>query len=273
VKVRLVCVLLVPLVLLASCAGDDDDDAADADEPPPAVDGAAPPEVAAAEDDWPLPGRTNANTRALPDSPLTAANVDQLAERWQAPLDGIGSIGNAATTPLILGDRVVVQALNSTVRVFDRATGELDWETEVEAATNIGPNGVAVGWGRVYAPKGMKEIFALDLETGEELWATEIVATPTTGIDIQPQVVDGLVLVSTVPISLAGQYTPGDRGVLVALDAETGEVVWEFDTVLGEDLWGNPDVNSGGGAWYQSSHASALRERLAPGRGRPLWAP
>jgi outer membrane protein assembly factor BamB len=250
VKVRLVCVLLVPLVLLASCAGDDDDDAADADEPPPAVDGAAPPEVAAAEDDWPLPGRTYANTRAVPESPITAANVDQLAERWQAPLEGIGSIGNAATTPLILGDRVVVQALNSTVRVFDRATGELDWETEVEAATNIGPNGVAVGWGRVYAPKGMKEIFALDLETGEELWATEIVAPPTTGSDIQPQVVDGLVLVSTVPISLAGQYTPGDRGVLVALDAETGEVVWEFDSVLGEDLWGNPDVNSGGGAWY-----------------------
>jgi glucose dehydrogenase len=41
--------------------------------------------------------------------------------------------------------------------------------------------------------------------------------------------------------------------VVHALDAETGDVVWSFDTVLGDDLWGNPEVNSGGGAWYPPS--------------------
>ena len=45
-----------------------------------------------------------------------------------------------------------------------------------------------------------------------------------TGIDIQPVVVGGLVLVSSVPISLDGIYTAGDRGVVYALDAATGEV-------------------------------------------------
>ena len=25
---------------------------------------------------------------------------------------------------------------------------------------------------------------------------------------------------------------------------------WSFDTVKGDDLWGHPEVNSGGGAWY-----------------------
>ena len=48
----------------------------------------------------------------------------------------------------------------------------------------------------------------------------------------------------------AGIYKGGDRGVINALDAATGEVRWTFDTVLGDDLWGNPEVNSGGGAWY-----------------------
>jgi outer membrane protein assembly factor BamB len=232
---------------LASCA----DDSSDSGESRGPGRGGAPPEVVAAVDDWPLPGRDYRNTRAVPDSPITTATVDQLDEVWRAPLEGFGSVGNAATTPLIVGDRVVMQSLDSTVRVFDRVTGEPVWETPVEGGINIGPNGVAVGYGKVYAPKGMQEVFALDLETGEEQWTTEVVDTETAGIDIQPQVVDGLVLVSTVPVSISGIYTGGDRGMLVALDAETGEEVWRFDTVAdGDELWGNPDVNSGGGAWY-----------------------
>lgn len=243
---------LLAVGALGCSGGDDSGEGAgrEAGEPPAPVSGAVPPEVAAAEDDWPLPGRTYGNTRAVPDSPISSANVDQLVEQWEAPLEGVGSVGNAATTPLIIGDRVILQTLDSTVRSFERATGELVWERRVDAGPNIGPNGVAVGWGQVYAAKGMKEVFALDLETGDERWATEIVDTPTGGIDIQPQVVDGLVLVSTVPVSLDGQYTGADRGVLKALDAESGVVVWEFDTVRGDDLWGDPEVNSGGGAWY-----------------------
>jgi outer membrane protein assembly factor BamB len=96
----------------------------------------------------------------------------------------------------------------------------------------------------------MREVMALDPDTGEERWSVEVAVTPTEGINIQPQVVDDLVLVSTGPISLSGIYTGGDRGTLYALDATSGEVVWSFDTVADDDLWGNPEVNSGGGAWY-----------------------
>ncbi len=209
-----------------------------------------PPEVASADADWPVAGRDYSNTRAVPDSPITSATVNRLEEVWRAPMPGFGAIGNAATTPLILGDRVFVQALDSTVRAFDVNTGEVVWEKEVDGGTNVGPNGVAVGWGRVYASKGTKYVFALDLDTGQELWSTGLTGTDTIGIDIQPQVVAGLVLVSTVPVSLADQFAPGDRGVLIALDAESGEVVWTFDTVQGDDLWGDPEVNSGGGAWF-----------------------
>ena len=81
----------------------------------------------------------------------------------------------------------------------------------------------------------------------------DIIATPSTGVDIQPTVFDGTVFVSTVPISLGGIYNGGDRGIIHALDAATGEVRWTFDTVDSPDLWGNPEVNSGGGAWYPPS--------------------
>jgi glucose dehydrogenase len=45
-------------------------------------------------------------------------------------------------------------------------------------------------------------------------------------------------------------YTGGSIGYLEALDANTGKIDWSFDTVASKDLWGNPAVNSGGGAWY-----------------------
>jgi glucose dehydrogenase len=50
--------------------------------------------------------------------------------------------------------------------------------------------------------------------------------------------------------------------VIWALDVETGERVWTFDTVPG-DLWGDPEVNSGGGAWYPPA--------IDPERGLVYW--
>ena len=128
-------------------------------------------------------------------------------------------------------------------------TGDTIWLSDPNAF-NIGPFGVAVDDDRVYALDGSVGVQALDRETGEQLWATDVTATDTTGIDIQPVIAGDLVIVSSVPVSISGIYTGGDRGVVTALDRETGEVRWEFDTVEGDDLWGNPEVNSGGGAWY-----------------------
>ena len=46
---------------------------------------------------------------------------------------------------------------------------------------------------------------------------------------------------------------PGARGTLFALDQETGDVLWSFDTIESDDLWGHPELNSGGCAWYPPS--------------------
>lgn len=268
---RAVAVFVAIALVIAACSGNDDSadsGAARSNDPGVAV---VPPEVADAEADWPLPGRDYANSRARSDSVITADNVADLEVAWSVPLPGAAAFGNASTTPLVLGDTVYVQDLQSNVYAIDLATGELRWTHDIDRF-QIGPNGVALAYGNVYVAKGSTEIAALDAETGEEVWSTKLTESETEGIDIQPTVAAGLVLASTVPISVKGQFAGGDRGILWALDAETGEKVWSFDTIKSDDLWGNPEINSGGGAWYPPA-IDVERELVYWGIGNPAPFP
>src|SRR5262245_37088200 len=188
---------------------------------------AIPPEVTENRDDWPLPGRDYRNSRATTDSTIDSTTVASLGVVWEVPLPGRGGYGNASTTPLIVGDTVYVPDLTSNIQAIARDTGTLRWQRNLDSFV-IGPNGVAVGWGRLYAVDGTDDVVALDLATGAELWRRTITRIETDGIDIQPTVFGKLVLASTVPVSLQGIYAGGDRGILQALDVETGELRWEF---------------------------------------------
>ncbi len=246
------------VVALASCA-DDGDRTSGADEE---FCGAAPtmarpgtscassaatsaPSDAAPATDWPTAGRDLANTRAVVDSPITAASVGDLEPLWRAELPDAGPL---STVPIVVDDIVYAQGGSGQVVAVDLEDGALVWAAEPRGF-NIGPFGVAVDDERVYALDGSEGVVALDRRDGSEVWTADVTPTATVGIDIQPIVVDGVVLVSSVPVSIDGIYAPGDRGVIYALDSATGDVRWTFDTVDG-DLWGHPEVNSGGGAWY-----------------------
>jgi len=209
-----------------------------------------PPDVRAAASDWPMANRDLASSRATTDSPITAATVAGLAEAWRAPMPGVGTTGVLATNPLIAGGAVFVQDLRSNVVALDLATGAERWRTEAESLV-VGPNGPALGYDMIFAVEGRNTVVARDAVDGTERWRIDVpVATRTEGIDIQPVVFDRRLLLSTVPVSLFGQFRGGDRGVIHALDVDDGAVAWSFDTVDSPDLWGHPTVNSGGGAWF-----------------------
>ena len=72
------------------------------------------------------------------------------------------------------------------------------------------------------------------------------------GINMAPGVNRGTVYVSTGPGNADAFFGGGGAGVLWALDARTGRTQWKFNTVP-HDLWGNPDINSGGGVWFPPS--------------------
>lgn len=210
---------------------------------------ASPPEIQKYAKDWPLANKDFSNTRASMDSTINSGNVSSLGIDWSFPIPGISEWGGAATNPLILGNTVYLQDLKSNVHAINIKTGKPLWSKTYNLDA-VGPAGPAVGWDKIFIPKGHYEVAALDTR-GKEIWSVRLSKNKNTGIDIQPTAYGNMVYVSTVPgISNANFYRGGNMGVIYALDQNTGKVVWSFDTVDSKDIWGNPKVNSGGGCWY-----------------------
>jgi glucose dehydrogenase len=213
--------------------------------------------VSSSAHQWPLANKDYANTRVANGSAITSANVHMLRPEWTFafPPEATFAFGAAAANPIIAEDRVYMQDLGSNVAALDLETGALLWERR-RNVLNAGPNGVAVGWGKVFSLGSERSFAALDKQTGAEIWSKTLSTHPGEGIDIQPTVYDGTVYTSTVPVTIQGflegldGYLPGSVGVIHALDEATGETKWSFNTVDSADLWGNPELNSGGGAWY-----------------------
>jgi outer membrane protein assembly factor BamB len=194
------------------------------------------------------PGIDAANTRDAKGT-IKSANAGDLQVAWSLPTTARSTYGAYAASPVVAGNVVYMQDLESTVQAIDLGSGDVIWTWRSESADQ-GPNGVVVADGKVFGATAT-EAFALDQKTGKELWS---VALPEheEQIDMAPGYENGLVYVSTVPTNVNSEYPGGGVGVLWALDAKSGKKVWSFDTVP-KSLWGDKKVNGGGGLWYAPS--------------------
>jgi alcohol dehydrogenase (cytochrome c) len=199
---------------------------------------------------WPYPNADLANTRDAPGSVITSANVSKLQQAWtfKLPAAAVHSgpgYGSLAAVPIVTGGVVYFQDLNANVYAVDLATGKLKWEypVNVPEESGPGPDGVAVA-GRVVYGETSTAVFALSAGTGKTIWIDKNLLTAGQGkFEIQPQVANGRVY-------LASAYGNGPGGgVLLALNASTGAVIWRFNTLLGPDE-GVESIGAGsGGAW------------------------
>jgi outer membrane protein assembly factor BamB len=195
------------------------------------------------------PGVDPANTRNAP-SQIDSSNVTSLGLVWKRQIPGTSDFGSYASTPVIDKGVIYSQDLASNVQALSLDSGKVLW-TKNYAQPDEGPNGVVVAGGRVFGATP-NEAFALDQKTGKQVWSTVLTRNKHEGIDMAPGYHDGMVYVSTVPINTTVAYEGNAVGTLWALDAKTGKKRWRFDTVP-TDLWGNKEVNSGGGLWYPPS--------------------
>ncbi|HEY5265500.1 MAG TPA: PQQ-binding-like beta-propeller repeat protein [Acidimicrobiales bacterium] len=199
---------------------------------------------------WPYSNADLANNRNATSSTITTANVSTLKKAWSFTLTGkatknVGGYGTLAATPIVVNGVVYIQDLHSNVYALSLATGKLEWSYLVDKKekSGPGPNGVAVVDGAVYGATPTN-VFALNAKTGHKIWSNVQLLKKGQGtFGIQPQVADGRVY-------LASQY--GDAsggGVLLALNAATGALLWTFKTVPKSD----PSIKKlglgAGGAW------------------------
>jgi outer membrane protein assembly factor BamB len=212
---------------------------------------------------WPAPNHDYASTRDAATTRLGSRTIRKLRVAWRYPLSGSGLFGVFASNPIVTASRVYLQTTSSTVVALDRRTGAPVW-TYALSEPNGGPNGPALGDGIVVAV-GKQDVFALDAATGRLRWSKTIARKGIEGIDMAPLVWRGLVIVSSAP----GGYHAGGKGIVYALDAATGEEHWHFDTTT-DDLWGHPEVNSGGGLWYPPSVDGKGRLYLGVGNPAPF---
>lgn len=218
---------------------------------PVALGDAIPPEIAASAGNWPLSQGNYAATRAADGSAIDSSNVGQLDVAWRFPLNATVSAYGAITgNPLVAGDTIYFQTMERNVHAVDKATGELRWSTRYDIEGAGGPCGVGIGYGRVYATlSDPARVVALDAATGEQIWINQLSGNSGEDINFSPVVYDSTVYVGVAPGSGTLPYRGGARGGIFALDANSGDVMWRWDTTT-DNLWGNPRLNSGAGIWY-----------------------
>jgi glucose dehydrogenase len=207
-----------------------------------------PPEATPIDGAWPYPNHDLGNSRDATGSAITSANVATLKESWRLPV----STG-LPTSPVIVGTSAYVQEATGRVYKVDLATGKVLWKSWWWGSSD-GPNGVTVGWGKVFGTTA-RAVFALNSTTGKLLWWKRIAHGTSDGVTIQPQLVGHTVIASSVPVIGATLYKAGNKGFIDALDEQTGKLRWDFDTIQSSNLWGHPEINSGGGAWFPPSYS------------------
>ena len=194
---------------------------------------------------WLYPNADIANTRDVANSAISSRNVAELKPAWTFKLTGpaassVTGYGSLAATPVVQNGVVYLQDLHADVYALDLGTGKLKWEYRVSSrvTSTLGPNGVAVAHGRVFGDSPTSA-FALSAATGRMIWIRTLPNALRGIFGIQPQVANGRVYLATQDGTVPG------GGVLLALSASTGGLLWTFNTVLTAD----PGVQSAGGAW------------------------
>src|SRR6202035_656828 len=99
--------------------------------------------------------------------------------------------GGYATTPVVSGNVMYTQDLESNVQAIDLQTGKVLWTTKYNSA-DIGPDGVTVANGMVFGAT-VDSAFALRASTGRQIWIKKLTRNRNEGIDMAPGYNNGTV--------------------------------------------------------------------------------
>lgn len=238
-------VLLVGFVA-AACTQQDAPNARDSPSAPPGVGASSRP------GDWATYNGPLAGDRYSPLTQITTANVGQL--RQVCAFDAPEAVNFQSGIVAVNG--VLYFTLFNHTYAIDGTTCVQKWtHTRPEPDTFLMvTRGVAYSDGRLFRGTGDAHVLAIDAADGRQLWDVSI-GDPKKGesTPMAPIAWNGLVFAGN-----AGGDNFGVTGRVYALDAATGQVVWQFHTVPDSGparaTWpkASPDNPPGGGAMWTS---------------------
>ena len=202
---------------------------------------------------WLAYGRTHNERRFSPSDQINDGNVAKLKVDWFLDLpDDVGLV----STPLVVDGTLYFTGTMNVIRAVDAATGKLLWEYDPKVADEIRGKrrtgwkhnrGISFYEGKLFAATWDGRLFALDAQTGKELWMVRTFdidrALYITGT---PKAFNGKVLIGN-----GGTESGPTRGWVTAYDAETGEEAWKFYIVPGNpaDAFENEAMEMAAKTW------------------------
>jgi polyvinyl alcohol dehydrogenase (cytochrome) len=209
-------------------------------------------------------GVTNTRFQTKEQGGLTAADVPKLTLKWAF---GLPDVVAARSQPAVAGGRLYTASEKGDVFALNAKTGCLYWvfraQAGVRTAITVGPYKARTGTRyAVYFGDGRANAYAVDAETGEQLWVRKVDDHPGATLTGAPTLYEGRLY---VPMSGLNEEAQGGqskyecctfRGSVTAIDATTGAIVWKSYSIPeepkprgknkdGVQMWGP----AGGGVW------------------------
>ncbi len=207
-------------------------------------------------------------------SPLDQINRDNVGDLDLAWSWGM-TPGGTQQTPLVHDGVMYLQNSDHTIQALDAAVGDLIWEYEYELPEGVNPAGersMAIYGSTLIVATRDNHVLAIDSSTGQLVWDTVVADyalrySQSSG----PIVANGVIVQGTTG---CGQAQPGGC-FFTGLDANTGAVLWRFNTIARGDTpegnsWNGVPVESryGGSAWIPGSFDPA-QNLIFAGVGQP----
>ncbi|HZU24489.1 MAG TPA: PQQ-binding-like beta-propeller repeat protein [Bryobacteraceae bacterium] len=232
---------------------------------------------------WPVLGQNLRNTRNQnAEHQIGTQNVKTLAPRW---VFTTGS--DVSATPTVLDDAVYFPDWSGNLFAVHRNTGQLIWSHKISEYDNVSGSlsrtsptisGDDLIIGDILNNDDTHNganVMAVNRQTGRLHWITQVETHPAAIITGPAVVANGVAFVGVSSIEEDLATDPSYpccsfRGSVVALDAQTGRVLWQTYTV--PDNHGQPGGYSGNAVWAPAA-IDVGRGLLYVGTGNNYTAP
>jgi polyvinyl alcohol dehydrogenase (cytochrome) len=232
---------------------------------------------------WPVAGHDLSNSRNQPlETRIDVANVNSLTTKWV-----FRTGGDVSATPTVGSDAIYFPDWAGNLYAVRKDNGQAIWSAQISqydgfpkafsrvSPVLFGPDLVIGDIESSGQPHDGARIMAINQQSGVLHWVTQVEKNPAAIITGSPVVVGNVVVVGVSSNEEALADQPGYvcctfRGSMVALDANTGKILWQTYTV--PDNGGKPTEYSGGAIW-QPPAIDTARNLIYVGTGNNYTVP